>query len=72
MALRPRRFRQIGTLAVGPEDDIYNNLRDNPIPTEPAKGRLQSIEDESFPKIDQIEAYLQSIPDPTLDSQSTT
>ena len=68
MALRPRCFRQIGTLAVGPEDDIYNNLRDNLIPTEPAKGRLQSIEDESFPKIDQIKAYLQSIPDPTLDS----
>jgi hypothetical protein len=60
------------TSVVPSEDDIYNDVGSSPDPIEPAEDELQSIEDESFLKIDQIEAYLQSIPDPALDCQSTT
>jgi hypothetical protein len=72
IAPRPRRLRQTQTSVVPSEDDIHNDLGNYPDPIKPAEGELQSLEDESFPKIDQIEAYLQSIPDPALDSQSTT
>jgi hypothetical protein len=72
MAHRPRLLRQTQTSVVPSEDDIHNDLGNYWDPIKPAEGELQSIEDESFPKIDQIEAYLQSIPDPALNSQSTT
>jgi hypothetical protein len=72
MAHRPRRLRQTQKFVVSSGDDMYNNLGNSSDPIEPAKGKLQSVEDESFPKTDQIEAYFHSIPHPTLDSQSTT